>query len=120
MRAGKPDAVKEAPGKTKSCAAGRNAVTAQVAQTVKGPPAKRETQVQSLRQEGPLEEAMATHSSLLTWRTPWTEEPGQIQSMGPQRSGYSRVTHTHTHPALVTLGYFISPTTNHCSLSFIP
>ena len=63
-------------------------VTVQVAQTIKDPPAKQETRVQSLCQEGSLEEAMATHSSLLTWRIPRTEEPGQTQSMGPQRIGY--------------------------------
>ena len=44
-----------------------------------------ETQVQSLGQEGPLEEGMATLSSILAWRIPWTEEPGRLQSMGSQR-----------------------------------
>ena len=43
-----------------------------------------ETQVQSLDQEDPLEKGMATHSSILIWRIPWTEEPGMLQSMGPQ------------------------------------
>ena len=43
---------------------------------VKNPPSKQETQVQSLGQEDPLEEEMATHSHILAWRTPWTEEPG--------------------------------------------
>ena len=42
-------------------------------------------QVQSLGQEDPLEEGMATHSSILAWKTPWTEEPGRLQSMGSQR-----------------------------------
>ena len=42
-------------------------------------------QVQSLGEEDPLEEGMATHSSILAWRTPWTEEPGGPQSMGSQR-----------------------------------
>ena len=54
---------------------------------VKNPPAKQEmqkTQVQSLSQEDPLEEEMATHSSILAWKIPWTEEPGRIQSMGLQ------------------------------------
>ena len=41
--------------------------------------------VQSLGQENPLEEEMATHSSILAWRIPWTEEPGGLQSMGSQR-----------------------------------
>ena len=45
-------------------------------------PAMQETRVRSLGQEDPLEEEMATHSSLLAWRIPWTEEPGGIQSMG--------------------------------------
>ena len=47
-----------------------------------------ETQVQSLGQEDPLEEGMATHSSILAWRIPWTEEPGELQSMGSQRVGH--------------------------------
>ena len=45
-----------------------------------------ETQVQSLGWEDPLEEEMATHSSILAWRIPWTEEPGGLQSMGSQKS----------------------------------
>ena len=44
--------------------------------------------VQSLRREDPLEEGMATHSSILAWRTPWTEEPGGLQSLGLQRVGH--------------------------------
>ena len=44
-----------------------------------------ETQVPSLRWEDPLEEEMATHSSILAWRIPWTEEPDRLQSMGSQR-----------------------------------
>ena len=47
-----------------------------VAETVKSLPAMHETWVRSLDQEGPLEEGMATHSSILAWRVPWTEEPG--------------------------------------------
>ena len=43
------------------------------------------TQVRSLGQEGPLEEEMATHSSVLAWRIPWTEEPGRLQPTGSQR-----------------------------------
>ena len=54
---------------------------------VKNPPAMQETQVQPLGQEGPLEKGMATHSSTLAWRVPWTEEPGGLQSMGSQRGG---------------------------------
>ena len=56
-----------------------------VAQMVKNLPALQETQVQSLGQEDPLEEEMATHSSILAWRIPWTEEPGGLKSMGSQR-----------------------------------
>ena len=54
-------------------------------QTVKNPPTMRETRVRSLGWEGPLDKEMATHSSILDWRTPWTEEPGGLQSMGSQR-----------------------------------
>ena len=52
---------------------------------VKNPPEMRETQVQSLSWEDLLEKGMATHSSILAWRIPWTEEPGELQSMGLQR-----------------------------------
>ena len=45
-------------------------------------------QMQSLGQEDPLKEGMATHSSVLAWRTPWTEEPGGLQSIGSQRVGH--------------------------------
>ena len=57
-----------------------------VAQMVKNLPAKQETRVQSLGQEDPLEKEMATHSSILAWRIPWTEEPSRLQSMGSQES----------------------------------
>ena len=53
-----------------------------VAQTVKNPPAKQETWVRYLGWEDPLEEGMATHSSIFTWRIPWTEEPDGLQSGG--------------------------------------
>ena len=56
-----------------------------MAQTVKRLSAMRETQVQSLGREDPLEKHMATHSSTLAWKIPWTEEPGGLQSMGSQR-----------------------------------
>ena len=55
-----------------------------MAQTVKRQPTMRETRVQSLGQEGPLEKEMATHSSILAWDIPWTEEPGRLQSMESQ------------------------------------
>ena len=51
-------------------------------QMVKSMPVIQDTQVQSLSQEDPLEKRMATHSSVLTWSIPWTEEPGGLQSMG--------------------------------------
>ena len=51
---------------------------------VKNPPAMQETQVQS--QEDTLEREMATHSSIIAWKMPWTEEPGRLQSLGPQQS----------------------------------
>ena len=55
---------------------------------VKNLPAVRETQVRSLGQEDPLEEDMATYSSILAWKIPWTEEPGRLQSMELQRVGH--------------------------------
>ena len=54
-------------------------------QIVKNLAAMQETRVQSLGQEDPLEKVMATHSSILTWRIPWTEEPGGPHSVGSQR-----------------------------------
>ena len=56
-----------------------------MAQMVKNPPAKQETRVQFLDQEDSLEKGMATHSSILAWRIPWTEEPGGPQSIGSHR-----------------------------------
>ena len=60
-----------------------------MAQTVKNLPAVRETQVQSLDWEDPLEKGMAVHSSILAWRIPWIEEPvGKLQLRGSQRFGH--------------------------------
>ena len=59
-----------------------------VAQLVKNPPAMRETWVLSLGLEDPLDKEVATYSTILAWRTPWTEEPGGLQSMESQRVGY--------------------------------
>ena len=53
-----------------------------VAQTLKNLPAMRESWVQSLGWEDPLEKGMATHSSILAWRSPWTEDPDGLQSLG--------------------------------------
>ena len=58
------------------------------AQMVKNLPAMWETQVQSLGRKYPLEKGIATHSNILAWRVPWTEEPGRLQSMGSQRFGH--------------------------------
>ena len=62
--------------------------TSLMAQWVKNPPTIQETQkqVQSLGQEDPLEKKKATHSSILAWEIPWTEEPGRLQSVGSQKS----------------------------------
>ena len=54
---------------------------------LESPSAMQETQVQSLSWEDPLEKGMATHSSILAWKIPWTEESGRLQSMGSQRVG---------------------------------
>ena len=59
-----------------------------VAQTVKRLPTMQETQVRSLGREELLEKEMATHSSILAWKIPWTEEPGRLQSMGLQTVGH--------------------------------
>ena len=54
-----------------------------------------ETQVQPLGQEKPLEQEMATHSSILAWEIPWTEEPGGLQTMGLKRVRHDSATNTH-------------------------
>ena len=84
-------------------------------QLVKNSPAMQKTQemqVQSLGQKDPLDKEMATHSSIVVWKIPWTEEPGGLQSTGTQRVGHDRVcahararthTHTHTHMQCITL-----------------
>ena len=59
-----------------------------MAQTVKRLPTMWETRVQSLDREDLLEKEMATHSSILAWKIPWTEKPGGLQSMGSQRVGH--------------------------------
>ena len=63
-----------------------------MAQMVKNPPAVWEIWVQSLGQEDLLQKGMATHSNILAWKIPWTEEPGRLQSMGHERVGYDIVT----------------------------
>ena len=67
-----------------------------VAQMLKNLPAMLETQVQSLGQEDPLERGMATHSSILAWRIPWTEEPGGLRPWGHKELDMTgRQTNTH-------------------------
>ena len=56
---------------------------------VKNPPAMQEAWIRSFGQEDPLKKGTATHSSILAWRIPWTEEPGGLQSMGSQRVGHN-------------------------------
>ena len=65
-----------------------------VAQMAKNLPVMQETQAQSLGWEHPMEKGMATHTSILAWRFPWTEEPSGLQSMGLQRVGHNWVTNT--------------------------
>ena len=72
---------------------------------IKNPPEMQEpqeTQVRSLDWEDPLEEGMATHSSILAWRIPWIEEPGRLQSIGSQRvrHDWSNLAGTHAKPTL--------------------
>ena len=62
---------------------------APVAHLVENLPAMQEMQVQTLAREDPLEKGMATHSSILAWAIPWTEEPGRLQSKGSQRGGHN-------------------------------
>ena len=60
-----------------------------------------ETQVQSLGQEDAIEKGMATHSSILAWRIPWTEEPGELQSMGSPRVGHDWATNIYAYRKVV-------------------
>ena len=65
-----------------------------------------DTKIQSLGREDPLEKETATHSSLLAWRIPWTEEPGGLQSTGSQRAGHDRA-HIYTDGRQTSqAGYF--------------
>ena len=83
-----------------------------VGQRLKCLPAMWETWVQFLGQEDPLEKEMATHSSILTWRIPWTEEPGGLQSMGSQRVG-------HEHSFVCLLAISISSSVQCFFMSFL-
>ena len=97
--------------------------TSLVAQTVKCLPAMRETWVQSLGPEDPLQKEMATHSSILAWKTPWMEKPGRLQSMGdPQRVGHDWATSllwSESGGALNTCLGLQEPVWLVCSFSFV-
>ena len=74
-----------------------------MAQMVKNPPTMQETWVQYLGGEDPLEKGMATYSSILAWRIPWTEKPGRLQSMGSQRVRHDWMTNVFTFKTLEQL-----------------
>ena len=84
-----------------------------VAQMVKNLPAMQFTEVPSLGQGDPLEKGVASHSSILAWEIPWTEEPGGLQFMGSQRVGHNLATkqqqiHTHAHCVCVCVCVCVS------------
>ena len=85
------------PGKARVCCSKPPSTASLVAQMVKNLPAMLETWVQSLGWEDPMEKGMATHSSILAWRIPWTEEPGGLQAMGSQRVRHNWGTFTSLH-----------------------
>ena len=72
---------------------------------VKNLPTVQETRFLSLGRENPLEKELTTHSSILAWKIPWTEEPGRLQSMGSQRVRHDWATNTSLHPPL--LGWIV-------------
>ena len=82
-----------------------NSMASQVAQTVKNLPVTQETLVRSLGQEDSLEKGIASHSSILAWRIPWTEEPGGLQSMGWQSQTWLSDQYFYFH--MVTLFNFL-------------
>ena len=84
--------------------------TSLVAQRVQCLPAMQETRAWFLGQKDPLEKEMATHSSTLAWKIPWTEKPGRLQSMGSQRVGHDWVTSLHFRNCLQMLYNMISQT----------
>ena len=85
-------------------------------QIVKNLPTKQETQVPSLGWEDPLEKEMATHSSVLAWRIPWTEEPDELQSMGLQNR--TRLSNWHTQKNLMHFTYLKSVEIDHKVITF--
>ena len=85
-----------------------------MAQMVKKLPAMQETWVRSLGWEDALEKGMVTHSSILAWRIPWTEQPGTLYPIGSQRVGHDWVTNTHSLTYFSY--YYISSTSDHQAL----
>ena len=83
-----------------------------VVQRLKRLPAMQETWVRSLGQEDPLEKEMATHSSILAWRIPWTEELGGLQSTGRKESDTTERLHFHFHCHITPLGLISAPFIN--------
>ena len=83
--------------------------TSLVAQSVKNLPATQETRVQSLDREDPLEKRMAALSSVLAWRTAWTEEPGRLQTTGSHRVRHNGATNTFTS---MDIRHFVYPFIN--------
>ena len=80
-----------------------------VALMVKNLLAMQKTWVRSLGWEDPLEKGMATHSSILAWKVPWTKEPGGVQSMGLQRVGFDWATHFFNYVPVNCTSLFSSP-----------
>ena len=78
-----------------------------VVQTVKNPPAMQETWVQSLGWEDPLEKAMAAHSSILAWRSPWTEEPGAGYSPRDRKESDTTEQLAISHHAVISLWIYL-------------
>ena len=76
-----------------------------------------ETRVRSLSQEDPLEKEMATYSSILAWKIPWTLEPGRLQSMGSQRVGHDVTERLHFHLTVLQVLYMISVDSFHKPLT---
>ena len=85
-----------------------NVVPILVDQRVKNPPAVRGTWVQSLGWEDPPEKGMDIHSNILAWSSPWTEEPGGLQSLGSQRDGHDQPL-PHSHAAQLCTETFFLP-----------
>ena len=75
---------------------GHRELASLVVQTVKLVPAKQKNRVRSLGREDPLQKEMATHSSTLAWKIPWTEEPGRLRSMGSEKVGHGWATSLST------------------------